>query len=102
MFLEKYLSDKLFAYVCEEYTSSFLTTLEEKNFLEVYQLLKQFNIYFIEDLIKYDLELFCYPKENIAQELMKLKLELGSDLEKKIGNDLRYIDKILENLLMEE
>ncbi len=98
MFLDKYVSDETLQLIKKNYNVYFLNNLDEKNFQEVYALLNKYNCYFIEDLLLNYLELFTYSALDIEEELNVLKEELGSDYINIIGDDLLYIDEIIEKL----
>ena len=51
MFLEKYLDEFYYNMVLDNYEYEYLKTLNEDNFKEVYNLLKKYNFYFINDII---------------------------------------------------
>ena len=58
MFLEKYLDEFYYNMVLDNYEYEYLKTLNEDNFKEVYNLLKKYNFYFINDMILNYIEIF--------------------------------------------
>ena len=80
MFLEKYLDEFYYNMVLDNYEYEYLKTLDEDNFKEVYNLLKKYNFYFINDII-----------------LNILKEELGDNYIYIIGNNMRYLEALLES-----
>ena len=58
MFLEKYLDEFYYNMVLDNYEYEYLKTLNEDNFKEVYNLLKKYNFYFINDIILNYIEIF--------------------------------------------
>ena len=58
MFLEKYLDEFYYNMVLDNYEYEYLKTLDEDNFKEVYNLLKKYNFYFINDIILNYIEIF--------------------------------------------
>lgn len=96
MFLEKYVSKENLELIIEEYESAYLESLEEKNFLEICSLFKKYNVYCIEDIIVNYLELFTEEKSKIETKLVNLIKQLGKNYSFIIGNDLRYIKKLIE------
>ena len=98
MFLEKYLNPENMQLIKEEYEESYITSMNEKNFLKVCSLLKKNNIYCIDDIIVNYLDLFMMDESKLESKLEKLKEQLGKNYSFIIGNDLRYIGNIMEDI----
>jgi len=95
MFLEKYLKEFYYNQVIDTYNKEYLDTLDEKNLLEIYQLLVKFNFYFIDDIILKYLEIFEMDFDEVYRKLTKLKEKLGEDYNYIIGNKMTYLEEII-------
>lgn len=98
MFLEKYLDDFEFDEVLDNYDLNYLLGLDEINFINIYNLLKNNKFYFINDIIINFLEIFSLEYNYVENKILELKKELGENFAYIIGNDLRYLEKILDNI----
>lgn len=97
MFLEKYLDEFYYNMVLDNYEYKYLKTLDEDNFKEVYNLLKKYNFYFINDIILNYIEIFELDTKLLEEELNILKEELGDNYIYIIGNNMRYLEVLLES-----
>lgn len=97
MFLEKYLNEFYYNMVLDNYEYEYLKTLDEDNFKEVYHLLKKYNFYFINDIILNYIEIFELDTELLEEKINILKKELGDNYIYIIGNNMRYLEVLLEN-----
>lgn len=95
MFFDKYLNEIYLDILYDKYEDWYLEKFNEDNFLKIYELLKSYNFYFIEDLIVYYLEVFEYDVEVVRSRLLKLKEKLGDEFVFKIGNDLSLFEEVL-------
>ena len=79
MFLERYLDEFYYNMVLDNYEYEYLKTLDEDNFKEVYNLLKKYNFYFINDLKNSSIliELSDNDKARINREIVSLKSKLA-------------------------
>ena len=66
-----------------------------KNFDYIYNLLKNYNFYYIEDIIVNYIELFEFDYEAVNYAILNIKSELGEDFVKIIGNNLTIINDII-------
>lgn len=98
MFLEKYLDDFEFDEVLDNYDLNYLLGLDEINFINIYNLFKNNKFYFINDIIINFLEIFSLEYNYVENKILELKKELGENFAYIIGNDLRYLEKILDNI----
>lgn len=96
MFLRKYINEFYYNLVLDNYEISFLNTLDENNFVKIYNLLKEYNFYFIDDIILNYIEIFTLEYDNVKASIMKLKEKLGNDFVYIIGNNMNYLNEILE------
>ena len=96
MFLEKYLDEFYYNMVLDNYEYEYLKTLDEDNFKEVYNLLKKYNFYFINDIILNNIEIFELDTKLLEEKLNILKEELGDNYIYIIGN-MRYLEALLES-----
>ena len=95
MFLDKYLDDFYYDLVYSNYESSYLNGLDENNFVNVYNIFRKYNFYFINDIILNYIELFEMDPSDIEEGILKLKEKLGNDFIYIIGNDMKYLDEII-------
>ena len=97
MFLEKYLDEFYYNMVLDNYEYEYLKILDEDNFKEVYNLLKKYNFYFINDIILNYIEIFELDTNLLEEKLNILKEELGDNYIYIIGNNMRYLEALLED-----
>lgn len=95
MFLSKYLNEIYLNMLYEKYEEWYINSIDEENFTKVYNLFKEYNFYFIKDIIIYYLELFEYNPEDIRRNILKLKDKLGDNFVFEIGNNLTYLEELL-------
>lgn len=96
MFLEKYLSEVKFNLLLDTYEDFYLNDLDEVNFLEIYNLFKKYNFYFVDDIILNYLEIFFMDSSEVEDKILDLKDKLGDKFNYKIGNDMRFLESILD------
>lgn len=96
MFLEKYLSDIYLDIIYSNYEKSYLNTLDEENFKEVYNVFKKYNFYFVDDIILNYLEIFELDSNEIEERLLNLRDRLGNNFNYVIGNDMKYLNELLD------
>lgn len=97
MFLEKYLDGFYYNMVLDNYEYEYLKTLDEDNFKEVYNLLMKYNFYFINDIILNYIEIFELDTKLLEEKINILKEELGDNYIYIIGNNMRYLEVLLES-----
>lgn len=96
MFLDKYLN-KIYLYLLyDKYEEWYINQLDENKFINIYNLFKEYGFYFINDIIVNYLEIFEYDKEFINKGILKLKEKLGDNYIYIIGNDLSYLEELIE------
>ena len=95
MFLYKYLNAINYEEILDSYDEHFLKNLEEKKFIIIYKIFIKYNFYFIEDIIIKYLELFTMDPVILEEKILDLIDELGKNYQYKIGNDLRYLEKLV-------
>lgn len=98
MFLEKYLNNIYLNMLYDKYEEDYINNLDESNFINIYNLFKEYQFYYIEDIIINYLEIFELPKEKVNISILKLKEHLGENFTYIIGNKPSYFDYILENI----
>ena len=97
MFLREYLNDVYFELLLDTYDINYLETLDEDNFIKIYNLFKKYNFYFIEDIILKYLGIFALDLDKVSGEILNLKKMLGEKFVYLIGDDMRYLEIILNN-----
>jgi len=97
MFLYKYLNETYLDLLYDKYEEWYINELDEKKFTDIYNLFKGYGFYFINDIIIYYLELFEYDNEIINKRILKLKEKLGINFIYHIGNNLSYLDELLND-----
>ena len=102
MFLYKYLDNYYYDLVYDTYESSYLESLNENNFINVYNVFSKYNFYFINDIILNYMELFEMDPVEVENGILKLKQKLGNDFVYIIGNDMKYLNVILNEELEDE
>ena len=96
MFLQKYLSSIYYDLVINNYDYDYLMMLDETNFGKIYNVLKKYNFYFINDIILNYIEIFFMTVEEVEKGMIKLREKLGDKFVYIIGNDMRYLDEIID------
>ena len=96
MFLDKYLDDFYYDLVYSNYESSYLNGLDESNFNSVYNVFRKYNFYFVNDIILNYIELFEMDPSDVEEGILKLKEKLGDNYTYIIGNDMKYLDEIID------
>lgn len=94
MFLQKYLDDFYFDLLFETYEEGFLDSLDEENFIKIYNLFKKYNFYFIDDIVLKHLELFLEDEKTLENKILNLKTKFGSKFVYILGNDMTYLDEL--------
>ena len=97
MFLDKYLDNFYYDLVYDNYDSSYLEGLDENNFRDIYNIFSKYNFYFINDIILNYMELFEMEPNNVEKGILKLREKLGNDFVYIIGNDMKYLNEIIED-----
>ena len=95
MFLDKYLDDFYYDLVYENYDSSYLEGLDENNFKAVYNVFSKYSFYFINDIILNYIELFEMIPDDVEKGIINLYQKLGNNFVFIIGNDMKYLDEIV-------
>lgn len=95
MFLKKYLNNIYFDLVCSNYAYSYLNSLDEDNFVKIYNLLQEKEIYFIEDIILNYLTLFELDEKCVRRAINDMESIIGKDYVKVMGNNMSLVDKII-------
>ena len=96
MFIHKYVSDFYFTQIMFNYDIQFLNSLNEEKFLKIYNLFKEYNFYFIEDIILNYLEIFLFEYDEVLKGINLLKEKLGDNFVNIIGNDMVHLDLLFE------
>lgn len=97
MFLKKYLDEFYYNLVVDSYDELYLDDLDEDSFIKIYKLFKKYNFYFINDIILKYLEIFQMNDTYVENEILKLKEKLGNKYIYEIGNNMLYLNEIIDN-----
>lgn len=95
MFIHKYLNDFYFTQIMFNYDIKYLNTLSEENFIKIYNLFKEYNFYFIEDIILNYLEIFSFEYNDVLRGIILLKEKLGDNFVSIIGKNITHLDLLL-------
>ena len=99
MFLKDYLDEIKYNTLFDIYEIDYINSIDEDNFINIYNLFKKYNFYYIDDIIIDYLEIFTKDCEFVENKINKLKDILGDNYIYIIGNDLRYLEVLVkENL----
>ena len=96
MFLEKYVNSTYYNLILNNYNIEYLNSLDEDNFIKIYNLFKKYKFYFIDDIVLKYLEIFDMDEDDVEEKINFLHEKLGDRYIYIIGNDLRYLDEILD------
>jgi len=96
VFLEKYLNEVYYNIIINNYDEEYLNNIDEKNFLLVYMIFDKYKFYFTDDIILNYLEIFEMNPDDVINGIEKLKQKLGDNFVYIIGNDMRYLNELLE------
>lgn len=94
MWLREYLNDTEYLLLKDKYSEEYLNTIDQNNFITIYNLLKKYNISCLKDIILKYLEIFLLSPDTVEEKLMLLKIEY-IDLN-IINSNLNILDFILE------
>ena len=95
MFLGKYVNKFYLELIYNNYDEGFLKGLDEENFISIYKLLKENKFYFMDDVILKYLEIFQMEYDDVYIKIINLRDKLGENFVYIIGNDMRYLEEIL-------
>lgn len=95
MFLQKYVSEFYYKQILDNYKTEYLEFLDEQNFLKIYKLFIEYKFYFTEDIILKYLEIFEMDYNIVKEKIELLKNKLGNNFVYIIGNNMNYLDEIL-------
>ncbi len=95
MFLNKYINKFYLNLIYDNYEEDFINSLDEENFIKISNLFKNNNFYFINDIYLNYLEIFNLDYEEVFNKLEILKNKLGNNYNYIIGNDMRYLEFLM-------
>ena len=96
MFIHKYVNDFYFTQIMSNYDIQYLNTLSEVNFIKIYNLFKQYDFYFIDDIILKYLEIFSLDYKKVLRGIILLKEALGDNFVDAIGKNIAHLNLLLE------
>lgn len=96
MFYNNYLNDIYQEILYSNYSEEYLESFNEQNFIEVYNLLKEYGFYYIEDIIINYIELFGIDVKYVRLALENMKNTLTKDFIKIIGSDMTLVNNIIK------
>ena len=94
MFLDKYLNDTKLFLLSTIYKEEYINNLDYNKFIKIYNLFKEYNFYFIDDIILDYLEIFQMDYDEVKKGIIFLKEKLGAEFVYIIGSDMRYLEFI--------
>lgn len=95
MFLNKYLDEFYYNLLLDTYEEEYLNDLDEENFIKIYNLFNEHNVYFINDIILNYIEIFFMDVQIVQDGFISLKEKLGDNYINIIGNDMKYLQEII-------
>lgn len=95
MFFHDVLDDVYYELLFENYEEKYLLNFNKTKFLEIYKIFREYNFYFIDDIILYYLEIFELDKNIVKKKLKELESIYGKNFVYLIGDDLSKIEYIL-------
>lgn len=98
MFLENYLSNTKLLLLNSKYDKEYIENFDYNKFINIYNIFKSYNFYFIDDIIMNYLEIFEMKEELVIKRIEFLKEKLGNNFVYIIGNDMRYLEYIKNTL----
>ena len=96
MFIDRYLSNNKLKLLYSTYKSEYIEELNEDNFIKVYELFREYNFYFIDDIILNYLEIFELNPIQVEIKILELNKKMGKDFIYIIGSDLRNLEIMLD------
>ena len=87
MWLKRYIDENKYNLLLSSYDVSYLNNIDYNKFIKVYNVFKENNFYFIDDIILNHLEIFEIDDNIVRNKLMILKRSLGENYVYLIGND---------------
>lgn len=99
MFLNKYLNNFCLNLVYDNYDEEFIVSLNENNFVKIYNLLLKEGFYFIEDIIINYLELFIVDETDLEKALLVYKNKYGPSYPAYIGQNMTVLSDILKSCI---
>ena len=96
MFIDKYLNNVKLKLLYDVYDSEYINSLDEANFIRIYEVFRKYKFYFIDDIILNYLEIFMLDSWLVENKILELIDKLGSKYMYIIGSDIRYLESILE------
>jgi hypothetical protein len=96
VFYNKYLDDYYINEIFNNYDINFLRSIDEEQFISVYNIFKKYNFDYIEDIIENYLELFTMDSNIVEEKILLLKDKLGDNFVNLIGEDMTYLEEILK------
>lgn len=97
MFLKDYLDELKYNTLFDIYDFDYINSIDEDNFINIYNIFKKYNFYYIDDIIINYLEIFTLDSEFVENKINKLKDVLGDNYIYIIGNDLRYLELLVKD-----
>ena len=87
MWLKDYVDETKYSFMLSIYGNDFIDNLDYDNFINIYNLFKKYNFYFIDDIILNYLEIFQLDVNFVDEKIKYLRHKLGSNFVYEIGND---------------
>ena len=97
MFYTRYLDDDYIEELYDNYDISYLKSIDEDNFNKIYNLFKKYKFDYMEDIILRYIDIFELEPAIVESKLNKLIKVLSSKYVDIIGNNMTYLEYIMEN-----
>jgi hypothetical protein len=97
MFYSKYLNDDNILELLQNYDEDYLKNVDEENFFKIYNLFKENNFTYIEDIILKFLDIFELEYDIVETKLKNLEKALGDDYVNILSEDLSYLEYIAKD-----
>ena len=76
----------------ENFDEDLIKQIDSKNINNIFEYLRDSNIYYYKDLFLNSLDLFLLPCDSFINKFERLKKELGSDYVNKLAEDASLIE----------
>lgn len=97
MFIHKYVNDFYLGLIMYDYDTYYLCSLDEDNFVKIYNLFKKYKFFFVDDIVLKYLEIFSMEYDDVYKGINLLKDKLGDNFVNIIGSNMTYLNEIIHD-----